>query len=97
MPFNTIRSLLEYAEKNKLDMGNVGLIYEKYQSGLSKKVLIKKMKTIIATIENSIKTGLDGTTYEDRILHQQSHLIDKAEKDGKVLQNSIVNNIIAYV
>jgi L-serine dehydratase len=96
-PFNTIGSLLEYAEKNKLDMGDVGLIYEKCQSGLSKKVLIKKMENIIVTIENSIKTGLEGTVHKDRLLHQQSHLIKRAEKDVKILKNALINTIIAYV
>ncbi|GAI47492.1 unnamed protein product, partial [marine sediment metagenome] len=93
LPFNTIGSLLEYAGKNKLDMGDAGLIYEKCKSGLSKRVLIKKMENIIVTIENSIKTGLEGTIYKDRILHQQSHFIENAERDGKILKNSVTNKI----
>ncbi|UCF63716.1 MAG: L-serine ammonia-lyase, iron-sulfur-dependent, subunit alpha [bacterium] len=97
LPFNTIASLLEHAEKNKHDLGDVGLIYEKCQSGLSKRVLINKMKNIIKTIEGSIETGLKGTLYKDRILHQQSHFIGKAEKDGKILKTRVVNNIISYV
>jgi len=55
------------------------------------------MNEIVGIIENSIKTGLEGTKYEDRILQQQSHLIEKAEKVGKILQNSLVNKIIANV
>lgn len=97
LPFKSIASLLEYAEKNKLDMGDVGLIYEKCQSGLSKKVLIKKMENILVTIENGIETGLKGTVHKDRILHPQSHLIMRAEKDKKILNNAVINNIIAYV
>ena len=97
LPFNTIASLLEFAEKNKLDMGYVGLLYEERQSGLSKRVLINKMKNIIRTIEDCIETGLKGTVYKDRILHQQSHFIEKAEKDGKILKNSVINKIISYV
>jgi L-serine dehydratase len=97
IPFDTIGSLLEYAGKNRLDMGDVGLIYEKCQSGLSKRVLINKMENIILIIEDSIKTGLKGTINKDRILHRQSHLINSAEKDGKILKNSVTNKIIAYV
>ena len=52
---------------------------------------------VVSIIENSIKTGLAGTTYEDRILPQQSHLIDNAKKRNKILQNSIINQIIANV
>jgi L-serine dehydratase len=78
-------------------MGDMGLFYEKCKSGLSKKALINKMESIIATIEDSIKTGLAGTIHKDRILHQQSHFIERAEKDGKILKNSVTNKIIAYV
>jgi len=97
LPFHSIDSLLEYARKNDQDMGDLGLIYEKYQSGLSKSVLEDKMNNIIGIIDNSIKTGLTGTSYKDRILPQQSHLIESAERDGKILKNFVTNNIIANV
>ena len=97
MPFDTIGSMLDHAEKNNLDLGELGLIYEKCVSGLSNEVLIDKMENIIEIIENSIKTGLKGTEYKERILPQQSHLIDRAEKTGKILKNTLMNNIIAYV
>ena len=97
LPFDTIDSLKDYAEKNMLDLGDAGLIYEECKSGLPKKVLINKMKNIIETIEKSIIKGLGGTRYEGRILHQQSHLIEQAENDGKILKNVLLNKIIAYV
>jgi L-serine dehydratase len=97
VPFTTIESLLEYAERENHSLGDIGLIYEKCLSGLSETVLLNKMKDIIRIIENSISTGLGGTIYNDRILHHQSHLIKKAEKNGNILQNSIVNKIISYV
>ncbi len=97
MPFSTISSLLEYAAKENLDLGSIGLIYEKCQSGLSETELHDKMRKIIGIIENSISNGLKGTVYEDRILHQQSHLIKKASDTNKILPNSIVNEIIANV
>jgi L-serine dehydratase len=88
---------LEYARKNKLDIGDLGLIYEKGQSGLSNTVLTKMMEKIIVTTEDSINKGLKGTQYKDRILPQQSHLIGKAEKDGKIPKISVTNRIVANV
>ena len=73
LPFSSIASLLEYAEKEDLDLGAIGLMYEAYQSGLSEAVVIDKMINLVEIIENSIQTGLAGTVYEDRILPQQSH------------------------
>lgn len=96
MPFTTVQSAIDYAEKKGLDLGDLGLIYEKCISGLSEDELIAKMKEIIQIIHKSIDTGLKGTQYADRILQQQSHLIEKAEKEGKI-KDSVVNRIIANV
>ena len=97
LPFTSVASLLEFAEKENLDLGALGLIYEQCQSGLEDAAVIDRMKNLVSIIENSIITGLAGTTYEDRILPQQSHLINKAKKGNKILQNSIINKIIANV
>nr|NQU89154.1 L-serine ammonia-lyase, iron-sulfur-dependent, subunit alpha [Bacteroidota bacterium] len=97
MPFTTIESLLKYSKSENLDLGKMGLIYAKCRSGFSESKLFRKMEDIVGIIEKSIETGLQGTKYEDRILHQQSHLVKKAEEAGKIPQNSVVNKTIAYV
>jgi L-serine dehydratase len=97
LPFTTIPSLLKYSEEENLDLGELGVIYEKCQSGLSELELNSRMQIIIEVIEKSIDTGMQGTKYEDRILHQQSHLIDKAKNASKIIHNSLVNNIIVYI
>jgi len=96
MPFTTIQSLIEYAEKTNASLGDIGLIYEKCVSGLSEEELNRMMESLIQIIHKSIDTGLNGTQYKDRILQQQSHLIEKAEKAGKI-KDTIVNQIIANV
>jgi L-serine dehydratase len=96
MPFDSLQSLSEYAEKNHADLGALGLMYEMCLSGLNERELNRKMDGIIQIIHQSIDIGLKGTFYKDRILQQQSHLIEKAEKEGK-LENSVINRIIANV
>lgn len=96
LPFNSIQSLSEYAEKNGFDLGDLGLLYEKCISGHSDKELKDKMNDIIKIIHKSINTGLRGTHYKDRILHQQSHFILQAEKRGKI-RDSVINRIIENV
>ena len=96
MPFTTVQSMLEYADQTGSDLGDLGLIYEKCISGLCDQELADKMNGIITIVNNSIAVGLKGTRYEDRILHQQSHLIGKAEKEG-VLKTSMINRIISNV
>jgi len=96
MPFTTVQSLIEYSEKIDFNLGELGLIYEMSISGKSEQELNRMMESLIQIIHKSIDTGLEGTHYKDRILQQQSHLIGKAEKAGKI-KESIVNHIIANV
>ncbi len=96
-PFRTVSELLDYGEKNQLNLGGLGLLYEQSGSGLPKSELRQKMESIITIIDHSIDRGLKGTDYADRILQQQSHLIEEAAATGKILQNSLLNKTIAYV
>jgi len=96
-PFSTIESLIAYSEEENLSLGELGLMYEKYRSGISEEKLLLKMENLIDIIEGSIRIGLVGTDYKDRILPQQSHLIKKAEKSKKILQGSIINKIVENV
>lgn len=96
MPFTTIKSLIDYAGKRGADLGEMGLIYERCISGLSEEDLVSRMREIIHIIHKSIDAGLKGTYYTDRILQQQSHLIAKAETEGRI-RESVVNRIIENV
>lgn len=95
-PFTNIDSLLNYAKTTSKSLGQVGAIYESHRSGLTDVVLYQEIMKIISTIDSSINIGIEGTTYEDRILPQQSHLIAKAESSKKI-KEGVVNRIIAYV
>ena len=95
--FDSVPSLLAYAKNEAMDLGDLGLIYESCLSGLQETAVVDKMIELVGIIESSIDSGLAGTSYEDRILPQQSHLVDVASKRNLILQNSIVNRIIAYV
>ena len=97
LPFDSVPSMLEYAEEKSMDLGEIGLLYEHHRSGLDKLELQSKMDDLIKIMENSISVGLKGTSWHDRILPQQSHLIEAAEKKSKIISDSVMNNIIANV
>lgn len=96
-PFTDVDGMLEYANSNDLSLGKLGLIYEACRSGLSEDDLILKMKDLIQIIEEGIVRGLAGTKYEDRILQQQSNLIEKAEQQKTTRTSPLVNRIIANI
>jgi L-serine dehydratase len=96
LPFSSIDSLLDYAGKMDYDLGKLGLLYEKSLSGLQDIELIRMMNSIVQIVHQSIDTGLNGTWSDDRILPQQSHLIGKAEDEGKI-KASVMNRMISFV
>jgi L-serine dehydratase len=97
LPFSDLASLLHYAAAAQKDLGLLGLMYEQSRSGLPEGDLNEKMAGIVAIIEHSIATGLNGTDYRDRILGPQAQLLQGAAKAGKILNNSLVINTIANV
>ena len=96
-PFNSVQTLLTYSEHESSDLASCGLLYERSLSGLSEKELLERMTDLVGIIENSIAIGLAGTEYHDRILPPQSHLIENASHQGKIIQNKLINDIISNV
>lgn len=95
--FTDIRTMLAFAQDENYSLGELGLLYESSKSGLSKEELMARMKSLIHIIEGSIRKGLEGTSYADRILHRQSHWIEKAEQEGKIHSGTLINRIIANI
>ncbi len=95
LPFKTVGEMLELAEKEKLSLSDLAIMYESARSGLDSASILKKMEEIITIIRNSIQEGLNGTYYKDRILGTQSKLIIDAEMNG-LIKKSINSSIIAF-
>jgi L-serine dehydratase len=96
-PFTDGSSMLAFARDEKYSLGELGLLYESSRSGLSEEELMAKMKNLVHIIEGSIEKGLEGTSYTDRILHRQSHWIQKAEQEGTIHSGTLINRIIANI
>jgi L-serine dehydratase len=95
LPFTTIDQMLDFSQKENLTLSELAIRYESARSGLSPEAVLKKMQEIVEVVQNSIEEGIKGTTYADRILGQQSHLILEAEQKGLISQ-SVNNSIIAF-
>jgi len=96
LPFGSVNEMMDLAERNGMDMAELATLYESERAGIDSQKVISLMRDIVLTIKNSIREGLNGTSYDDRILSQQSHLIREAEKTNRVFQTPM-NTVIAYV
>jgi L-serine dehydratase len=95
LPFTTIDQMLDLAQKENQTLSELAIGYECARSGLSPDAVLNRMQDIVNIVQNSIEEGLKGTTFADRLLGQQSHLIREAEQGG-LISPSVHNSIIAF-
>lgn len=97
IPFSTAAEMIKYSHKHKLDLGDLAIEYESLRGNTSKENILNQMIKLIETIKVSIKTGINGTQYKDRILHQQSNKLISTLNTNKLLELGMLNKIIVYV
>lgn len=96
LPFSSVDELLTLADQSGYDLAELAILYESTRAGIDAQKVISLMMDIVMNINSSIKKGLNGTSYNDRILGHQSHLISAAEKSDQIFRTPM-NTIIAYV
>ena len=96
-PFSNAEELIDFASREGLDLGSCGLIYETALTGTDKDTLSAQMDGLIGIMDKSVERGRKGTNWQDRILPQQSHLIGEAVRNGRVLGDNLINEIITNV
>lgn len=93
VPFITCTEMLAYNESKNLQLWELAVHYESRRGNISTEEVFEKMRSIVRIMDNSIKTGLKGTKYADRILGSQS-LQFKEQLDNKRLIGGDANNTI---
>jgi L-serine dehydratase len=96
LPFSTDIEMLILADLHDMDLADLAIMYESARSGMDPAKVVSMMHEIVLHVKNSVKEGLSGTVYSDRILGHQSHLIIEAEKENRIFKTPM-NTIIAYV
>jgi len=96
VPFLTASHMLSQNDSDKA-LWALALEYESARGGISETQVFDQMKAIVELMDKSIKSGLKGTTYSDRILGQQSHLILEKAQAGHLLPGNVMNSVIAYI
>jgi L-serine dehydratase len=71
--------------------------YESARGGISTHAVFEKMKNLVLLMDTSIKGGLKGTTYDDRLLGPQAHLMEAGIRLQKVLPGAVMNMAIQYI
>ena len=97
VPFQTIETMLAFNEGKDLALWELAIEYESARGGISHAEVIEKTRAILSLMEASVKTGLAGTRYADRILPCQSVTFLERQAEGRLIPGDVLNRIIAYI
>ncbi|WP_288503173.1 L-serine ammonia-lyase, iron-sulfur-dependent, subunit alpha [Cloacibacillus evryensis] len=97
VPFSSARDMLAFSEGGNMPMWELAAEYEAARGGTSKDEALDKMRMLVSIMEGSLKEGLAGTEYADRILGPQARLIEAARERGALIPCDILNNVIKSI
>lgn len=97
IPFENAAQMIQYSQKHKLNLGDLAIEYESRRGNTGKKNILDRMVKLVNIMKHSIDTGIKGTRYKDRILHQQSDKFIANLKNETLLNLGMLNTIILYV
>jgi L-serine dehydratase len=98
VPFTTGVEMDRYgAENGCTSLADLALHYEAARGGIEQDEVLRKTFHLVDVIEDSIKKGLEGTQFKDRILGFQSGKYTAKKQDNKLLNLGVLDQAIPYV
>jgi len=97
LPFSNLQEMAVLAREKHLNLDTLALLYESRRGDISEKAVLQRMIEIVRVLRSSIKTGLAGTDYKDRILGYQSGGYLESLKDNRLMDLGVMNRVIPYV
>ena len=97
VPFTTCEEMHEFNQDKGWPLWKLAQYYESERGNITKDDVFDRMKNVVLIVKNSIKEGLAGTDYEDRILGFQSGKFIEKDKQNKLLNGGLLNTIVPYV
>jgi L-serine dehydratase len=97
VPFQTVESMLAWNRDRKLTLWELALVYESERGGMPEDEVLGRARELLRIMEDSIRQGLAGTEYADRILPSQSTEFLRSQAEGRLIPGDVVNRIIAFI
>jgi L-serine dehydratase len=97
VPFITCEEMLQYNEGRNLELWELAMHYESARGNIPKQEVFEKMKRIVYILHRSILKGIEGTSFENRILGYQSGSFKTQMEKKNLLDGGLLNQIVLYV
>jgi L-serine dehydratase len=96
-PFITCEEMLQYNEGKNLDLWELAVIYESALGNISLDDVFKKMNALVRIMKKSIRHGMRGTEFKNRILGCQSISFKNQMAKGNLLDGGLLNQMILTI
>lgn len=98
VPFVNAEQLMKWMDANgKKELWELAALYEARRGDTDQADVVSKMSRLVDIMKKSIRDGLAGTEYSDRILGPQAYKIDEGIKNNSLIPGDILNRIIKYI
>lgn len=95
VPFVTAKEFLAAFEPS-VPLWHYATRFEAARGGISEKEALDRMMEIVRVMEGSVREGIAGTNYQDRILPPQTGVFEDHLEGGELLDAGILNRMILY-
>jgi L-serine dehydratase len=97
VPFSTCEQMLRYDAGRNLPPWELAVQYESRRGNLSGEEVIDRAVRIVQIVRASIRQGISGTAYKDRILGHQCGGFQARMQAGDLLDGGLLNRIVLNV
>jgi len=97
VPFTTCNEMLEYNKNKDLSLLELAILYESARGNISDEEIFGNMRKIVHILKDSIKYGLQGTQYADRLLGSQSVNFRNQLQNNRLIETGALNIVVMYV
>lgn len=97
VPFRSCAEMLQYDGARQTPLWQLAIDYECARGAGTAEEVQEKMLAIVRILRKSVRSGIAGTHYEDRVLgHQSGRFLEQLNR-GALLDGGAVNRIVLYV
>ena len=97
VPFQSAEQMLKFNRGQDLALWELAVAYESARGGISGAEVLNRTHELLHIMEGSIREGLAGTDYADRILPCQSTSFLQSQAEGRLIPGDTINRIIAFI
>jgi L-serine dehydratase len=97
IPFSSCREMLAYNRQKNMRLAELAVQYESGRGSISRDGVYRKMLDIVGILKKSVQQGLEGTSYQNRILGCQSRRFKEHLQADRLLKAGILNKAILYI